>query len=87
MLAGWIASGRIRKSPAVIHSRSIASRSSCEASTRPGVAVARVAGACAPWSVLRRSSGPMMLHAPAESERRRTIKPHNCGQATWGLDR
>ena len=35
MLAGWIASGRMRKSPAVIHSASIASRSSCEASTRP----------------------------------------------------
>ena len=35
MLAGWIASGRMRKSPAVIHSLSIASRSCCEASTRP----------------------------------------------------
>ena len=35
MLAGCTASGRIRKSPALIHSRSIAARSSCEASTRP----------------------------------------------------
>ena len=33
MLAGWIASGRIRYSPELIHSASIAWLSSCEGST------------------------------------------------------
>ena len=41
MLAGWIASGRIRNSPALIHSRAIASRSCCDGE-HPRLAAARL---------------------------------------------
>ena len=54
MLAGWIASGRMRYSPELTHSRSIASASACEGKT-PAPGARRALGLAHPAEIIRRA--------------------------------
>ena len=85
MLAGWIASGRMRKSPAVIHSR-VDRLAQLLRGEHP--AAARAAGSASARRRSRLSAGSlidaMMLHPAAA--RRAGDQAANCGARDWTLD-